>query len=345
MKFKLVQNDCMKKYIIEPDGREEIHTTSLFSERDSRRTFMLTLAHSENKSDELYTPDLQRMAKAIGTKACETEFMTIGYEHENIKMAIKMKSQVPAKRIVKKIYAFFKGYSREVEFDPADTRTYLELAACIIAPLEPRDVDPAPLIFGDKTLGDLLRRIDNSRRGQRATKNVAVKLFPIGMGTKERYEKGQELVDDLVCAHGSWASVMKSPKYQKIAQENIGFLREHFNFFSAEVVSDDFSEQVIEDVSNGTLEHHGTMGCTQDEYDQWIEAKYHSKVRNQKRTEESIIRFARLSALATGRIDPRTTSDDQILDFTIGGKRSRALKVGKANARVMRKSVWASRRL
>jgi hypothetical protein len=71
------------------------------------------------------------------------------------------------------------------------------------------------------------------------------------MGTKQRYEKGQELVDDLVCAHGSWASVMKSPKYRKMAQENIGFLREHFDFFSREAVSDVFSEEAIADVSKG----------------------------------------------------------------------------------------------
>lgn len=138
--------------------RDETPSTSLFQFDARRATFFFTLAHSENKEDEIYTPDLQRMASALGTKACETEFIVVGYENENIKMAIKMKSQVPVKRIVKKIFAFFNNYSGEITFDGEDKRTYLEKAASIVAPLEPRDVDPQPLIFGDKTLEDLLRR-------------------------------------------------------------------------------------------------------------------------------------------------------------------------------------------
>ena len=59
----------------------------------------------------------------------------VGYEHENIKMVIKMKAQVPVTRIVKKIRAFFGGYSGEITFDREDKRTYLEKAASIIAPL------------------------------------------------------------------------------------------------------------------------------------------------------------------------------------------------------------------
>lgn len=144
-----------------------------FSPSNNRRTMLLTLTHSENKSGDIYTFDLTKMAHALGTKACETEYIVVGYERELIKMAVKMKSQVPAKRIIKKIYSFFGEYTGEIAFCGEDTRTYLEKAASIVAPLEARDVDPVPLVFGDKTLKDLLHRIDNARRGQRATKKVA----------------------------------------------------------------------------------------------------------------------------------------------------------------------------
>jgi hypothetical protein len=324
---------------------------------NAKRAILLTLEHSENKNDEIYAPDLQSIAIALGTEACPTAFIVVGYEQDNIKMAIKMKSQVPVKRIVNKIRAIFNGYSGEIAFEAADNRTYLEKAASIVAPLEPRDIDPKPLVFGDKTLGDLLHRIDNARRGQGASRNVPVKLFPNDMGTKERYEKGQELVDDLVSAHGSWASVMKSPKYQKMARENIGFLREHFDFFSGEAVSDDFSAEVIEDVSNGEnmegvdvvvngmREHHGTMWCTQDQYDQWVEAMCQTKRRHQEKCKKSFMLLMRHEALMTGRIDIRKKSDEEILEFLRVGKRARSEKVTGAMGPSVRKSIWASRRL
>lgn len=92
--------------------RDETPSTSLFQFDARRATFVFTLAHSENKEDEIYTPDLQKMASALGTKACETEFIVVGYEHKNIKIAIKLKSQVPVNRIVKKIFAFFQQLFR-----------------------------------------------------------------------------------------------------------------------------------------------------------------------------------------------------------------------------------------
>lgn len=180
--------------------------------KDCPRDIFLTLAHSENKRGDIYTPDLQRMAVALGTRACETRFIVVGYEHENIKMAIKMKSQVPTERIVNKIRNFFNGYSGEI---------------------------------------DRLRRIDNARRGQGASRNVPVKKFPDDMDDKERYEMDREFVDNIVGAHGSWAAVMRSPKNQKMGRENLGLLRGHFDFFSREAASDIFSEEAIEDVANG----------------------------------------------------------------------------------------------
>lgn len=111
------------------------------------------------------------------------------------------------------------------------------------------------------------------------------------MGIQESYEKQLELADGLVSAHGSWASVMTSPTYLQMAQENLGFMRKHFDLFSAEAPSCDFSEEVIQDVSNGTLEHHSTIGCTQDEYDQLVETGYHEKVRKQKRAEEAFMMY------------------------------------------------------
>lgn len=336
--------------------RDKTPTTSSSSQFDVRRAIFLTLAHSENKKDEIYTPDLQRMASALGTKAYETEFIVVGYEHENIKMAIKMKSQVPVKRIVKKIFAFFNGYSGEIVFDGEDKRTYLEKAASIVAPLEPRDVDPKPLVFGDKTLEDLLRRIDNARRGQGASRNVPVKWFPDDMD-----DKGREFVDDLVGAHGSWAAVMRSPKNQKMGRENLGLLRGYFDLFSREAASDVFSEEAIEDVSNGEnedgvdvfvngkLEHHGTMGCTQDKYDQLVEAKCHAKWRDHKKSEESFMNHMRHKALMTGRFDVRKKSDEDILEFlrARNGARVEGVKdaVEPSVRKSMRKSVWASRRL
>lgn len=337
--------------------RDKTSTTSSSSQFYARRAIFLTLAHSENKKDEIYTPDLQRMASALGTKACETEFIVVGYEHENIKMAIKMKSQVPVKRIVKKISAFFNGYSGERAFDGEDKRTYLEKAASIVAPLEPRDVDPKPLVFGDKTLEDLLRRIDNARRGQGASRNVPVKWFPDDMDDKERYEREREFVDDLVGADGSWAAVMRSPKNQKMERENLGLLRGLFDFFSREAASDVFSEEAIEDVSNGEnedgvdvvvngkLEHHGTMGCTQDKYDQLVQAKCHAKWRDHKKSEESFMDDMRFKAIMTGRFNLRKTSDEEVLEFMRGEKRARAEGVKDAVEPSVRKSMWDSRRL
>lgn len=340
--------------------------------RGCPRDICFTLAHSENKKDEIYTPDLQRMAKAVGTKACETRFIVVAYEHENIKMAIKMKSQVPTERIVKNIRNFFNGYSGEIAFDGDDNRTYLEKAASIVAPLESRDVDPNPLVFGDKTLEDLLRRIDNSRRGQGASRNVPVKSFPDdNMDDKERYEREREFVDDLVGADGSWAAVMRSPKNQKMGRENLGLLRGYFDFFSREAASDVFSEEAIEDVSNGEnedgvdvvvngkLKHHGTMGCTQDKYDQLVEAKFYAKRRDHEKSEELFMNDMRYKALMTGRFDLSKKSDEDVLEFMRGEKRggvegmkrSRVEGVKEAVEPSVRKppvrksSVWVSRRL
>lgn len=337
--------------------RDKTPTTAHSSEFDARRAMFLTLAHSENKEDEIYTPDLQKMANALGTKACETEFIVVGYEHKNIKMAIKMKSQVPVNRIVKKIFAFFNNYSGEITFDGEDKRTYLEKAASIVAPLEPRDVDPKPLIFGDKTLEDLLRKIDNARRGQGTSRNVPVKWLSDDMDDEECHKREREIVDDLVGADGSWAAVMGSPKNQKIGRENLGLLRGHFDFFSREAPSDDFSAETIEDISNGEYEdgeHHGTMECTEDKYDQMVEAHYHAKRRDQKRSEESFMNCMRHKALMTGRFNLSKKSDEDVLEFLRGEERARAEGVKrpivggvkeavKPSAR--RKSIWASRRL
>lgn len=341
--------------------RDKTPMTSSFSQFDARRSMFLTLAHSENMEDEIYTPDLQKMASALGTKACKTEFIVVGYEHENIKMAIKMKSQVPVNRIVKKIFVFFNGYSGEITFDGEDKRTYLEKAASIVAPLEPRDVDPKPLIFGYKTLEDLLRRIDNARRGQGASRNVPVKWFPDDMDDEECHKRERGIVDDIVGADGSWAAVMRSPKNQKMGRENLGLLRGHFDFFSREAASDVFSEEAIEDVSNGEnedvvdvvvngkLEHHGIMGCTQDKYDQLVEAHFHAKRRDKKRSDDSVMEHLRYKAVMTGRFPLRKTSDEEVLEFLKGEKRARDEGVKRSRVggvkKAVKPSVWASRRL
>ena len=331
-----------------------------------------TFAHSDNKQSNIYTPDLHKMASSLGTKACATEYIVIGYERESIKMAVKMKSPVPVKRVVNKIRSYFNDYSGEVAFDAEDKRTYLEKAASIVAPLEPRDVDPTPLIFGDKTLKDLLRRIENARRGQGASREVPVNLFPDDMEDNERYQKEQELADDLVGANGSWASVMKCTKYLKMAQENLGFMREHFGFFSREAPSSFFSEEAIHDISNGhnqdvvdvvvngKLEHHGTMGCTQEKYDMLVLAKAQGKSRDQDKKHEAFMEFMRQRALMTGRYDLRKKSDEHVLEFLHSEKSARVESVKRSrdgvatNPETVRRprantaavtSIWASRRL
>lgn len=186
------------------------------------------------------------------------------------------------------------------------------------------------------------------------------------MDDEECHKREREIVDDLVGADGSWAAVMGSPKNQKMGRENLGLLRGHFGFFSREAPSDDFSAETIEDVSNGEyedvvdvvvngkLEHHGTMGCTQDKYDQMVEAHFHAKRRDQKRKEEVFMNSMRHKALMTGRFNLSKKSDEDVLEFLRGEERDRAEGVKrptvggvkeavKPSAR--RKSIWASRRL
>jgi hypothetical protein len=143
--------------------------------RVKRRSILLTFPDPYNIGDVKSLDVIKRLVRETKTKKSFVDKVTVTEESSGkdnrgtreVKMAIKIQSKnaVLISGFIWKLYKnVFPKYDYRIHIDVSDTSVYLEKARSLVAPLQAREMDMDPFVFGE-SLYELLMRIENAMKG------------------------------------------------------------------------------------------------------------------------------------------------------------------------------------
>lgn len=178
-----------------------------------RRCILISFPYSDSMGDVKSTDVFNKLqsetrtTKAVIDKASITEeIMENGKREVYMAINVQSKNAILVSSFLWKVYQkVFPDYHYQIQMDVSNTSSYLDKARTLVAPLEAREMDMKPFVFGE-TLYELLRRIENAMKSTLRSRHIESnwKRYPL------------ELQRAVLESNRNWLYFIRSSAYKSI---------------------------------------------------------------------------------------------------------------------------------
>lgn len=191
-----------------------------------RRDILIVFKNTNIIGDMKSIENVEKILHGTTTNTSKITYMTLvevpsknrGEKETHMAVKIETKNAISLGTFISKMYKLFPSYHDVISCEISCTSTYLGKARTLVSPIETKEIDTSPYVYGE-SLTDLLKRIENSAKGEKTLLSVSKKWTP-------------EIIQACRDANGSWSKLTETSVFKEQGMLSPYQFRTAFDAFS-----------------------------------------------------------------------------------------------------------------